>query len=65
VNLPAYYLRCEGRTGTFHGSRVLASECVNCARRTADRPDGVKFLDKPKGWPCMSRLDEGDVEEVE
>ena len=65
MNLPTAYLRCEGRTARILGHAVLAHEGTHCARRSADRPQGVQFLPvTPKGWPCGSRLDEEDVVEV-
>jgi hypothetical protein len=64
IELPAFHFRCEGRTVRVMGERTLAIECVRCARRTADRPDGVMFLQPPVSGPCMSRLDEEDAQEA-
>ena len=57
--------RCEGRTGTFHGSSVLAYECAGCRRRTADREvERVWFIQPPLKGPCQAELPE-DWEMVE
>lgn len=64
MTLPVQYLRCQGRTARILGQAVLASECLKCARRTSERPDGVMFLQTPTGWPCQMRVDEDDAAEV-
>jgi hypothetical protein len=57
LTMPAHIFRCQGRTAYAVGQWVIAAECLQCKRRTADRPDGVQFLQPPKGFWCMARLD--------
>lgn len=66
TELASHYARCEGASSTFMGTRTLASECVDCLRRTSDRTvTGLWFIYPPTQFPCQQRLTQPDFEVYE
>jgi hypothetical protein len=57
MTLPSEEPRCAGAPAGPSGHQ-LPKQCVDCARRLAPRPLGVKLIEPPKEQPCPTRIRE-------